>query len=209
MHFVSNKKLEAGNEFTMTLHAVLGTTVVVITLISFVPYLRDVARHRTKPHVFSWLGWTALTTVAFLAQVTEGAGPGSWTTGVSALLMSIVFLTALRRGETEITKTDWLSLVGSGTAAALWAVTSDPTGSVILLVTIYACTFVPTFRKSYLRPHEETLSLYIISSLKMVPAIAAIEHIRLTTVLYPAAVFVANGAFVLMTIKRRRAQRAT
>jgi hypothetical protein len=187
----------------MTLHTALGAAVVVITLLSFVPYLRDLARHRTKPHVFSWLGWTALTTVAFLAQITQGAGPGSWTTGVSALLMLIVFLTALGRGETEITRTDWLSLVGSGVAAALWAVTSDPTASVILLVTVYACTFVPTFRKSYSRPHEETLSLYVVSSLKMIPAIAAIEHIRLTTVLYPAAVFVANGAFVLMTIQRR------
>ena len=93
-------------------------------------------------------------------------------------------------------------LHGKGGAGA-W-VTDDPVGSVILITIIDALAFVPTFRKSYHKPNEETASTYSLSALKFAVAIAALSTVSVTTALYPLSLVVTNGVFVMMLLSRRK-----
>ena len=87
---------------------------------------------------------------------------------------------------------------------AVWIKTDNPLSAVVLVTIIDAIAFVPTFRKSYYKPNEETLIQYALASLKWVIGLFAIESLSLTTGLYPISLVATNGAFVVMALIRRR-----
>ncbi len=182
----------------------LGIIATVMAFVSYIPYIRNMLSGKTKPHAFSWLVWGTLTAIAFVGQVSEGAGPGAWVTGFTACVSFFIFVTALRTGEKDIAKSDWLSLVGASIAMLLWWATSDPLIAVILITLIDALGFFPTFRKSYHKPYEETAITFAISGLKFVIAIIALENLTPTTWLYPASLVLMNGIFVVMLLIRRK-----
>lgn len=182
----------------------LGIAATVLGAYGYYPYIRDILQGRTKPHAFSWLVWGTMTAIGFAAQLAEGGGAGAWVTGFTAAATLSIFLLALRSGERRITRSDWTCLGGAGAALALWAVTDDPLLSVVLITLIDALGTVPTFRKSYHRPFEETVSTYVIGGVKFVLATAALDAWNVTTVLYPMSVVLSNAAFVMMVMVRRR-----
>lgn len=104
----------------------------------------------------------------------------------------------------NITTSDKWNLVGAAIALGLWFITSNPLWSVILITIVDFLGFVPTIRKSYMKPHEETLIHYVLAGLKFVLAIAALDSYNLTTWLYPASLVAANLLFVVMLVARRR-----
>jgi hypothetical protein len=59
----------------------------VLNVVGFVPYLRDILRHKTKPERAMWWIYAVLFGVLFAAQVDAGAGwlvfvTGAWTLDV-------------------------------------------------------------------------------------------------------------------------------
>lgn len=174
-----------------------------LALIGYAYYFRDIFRGKTKPHVFSWFVWGVLTTIAFVAQVVDGGGIGTAVTAVSALFCFVVTAFAIRTGERSFPLSDWLALFSAGVALVLWWITDDPLLSVILITITDAAAFLPTFRKSYHKPYEETLIEYFLAGIKFVFAIPALEVLTLTTWLYPASLLVMNLTFVGLLIVRR------
>jgi chromate transport protein ChrA len=181
----------------------LGIAATLIALFSYIPYFRDIFAGKTKPHAFSWLVWFLLTAIAFVAQIKDGAKAGAWVTGFTALVSLFILGAAISRGEKNITKSDWLCLIGAFLAMSVWALTKSPLTAVILITIIDALGFAPTFRKAYHNPAQETLITFALSAVKFVIAIAALGNYTAVTVLYPASLVFMNGLFVTMLIIRR------
>ena len=182
---------------------ILGWISIVIAVIGYVPYFVDIFRGKTKPHAFSWLVWGLLTGIAFVAQVVDGGGYGAWVTGLTSVVTIAIFILALLKGTRDIKRFDWMALSVCFLGIAIWGITKEPLYSVILVTVVDAVAFVPTFRKSFMRPGEETVSLFFLSALKFIIGIIALEHYSVVTWLYPASLVLANGAFVLLLIVRR------
>jgi hypothetical protein len=183
---------------------VLGALATAIAVYGYVPYLRDTFRGRTKPHAFSWLVWGLMTGIGFVAQVVEGGGAGTWVMGFTALACGVIFVSALFLGEKDITRLDWLCLAGAAVSILLWIITDDPLLSVILITVIDVFGCIPTFRKSYSKPYEETLVTYVLSSVKSAFGLLALQRFTVVTALYPFALVVINAAFVMLFVVRRR-----
>lgn len=181
----------------------LGLLATIIGFAGYIPYFMDIFRGKTKPHVFTWLGFAILTGVAFAAQLTKGAGPGAWVTACTAAVCLLIAVLALNRGEKNITKSDWFCIVASLVGIGLWFFLKDPLWAVIVITVADFLSFLPTIRKSYLKPHEETVSTYMLSSLKFVFAVVALESFDVTNWLYPASLVLANGGFAIMLLVRR------
>lgn len=179
---------------------VIGVIAIFLSLAGLLPYIRDILRKKTKPHLYTWLVWTPLTFLAYFAQVKGGGGPGSWVTGITAVFCLLILFLSINNGTKDITKSDTYCLVGALIAIVLWVFVKDPTASVILVTIIDVAGFYPTWRKTVNRPTEETLSTYIMSFLKHGISIAALSRISILTTLYPAAVAVANGVMILTII---------
>ncbi|HYD35207.1 MAG TPA: hypothetical protein VD999_04025 [Vitreimonas sp.] len=184
---------------------ILGLLATAIALAGYIPYFRDIWAGRTKPHAFSWLVWGILTAIGFFSQISDGAGPGAWVTGFTALVCVFIFSAALKNGRKDITALDWMSLVGAIFALICWWVTKTAFLSVLLISLIDLLGLVPTVRKSYYKPYEETLITYVLSGFKFVLAIAALEKMSFITAFYPASLIFSNFFFVTLLVIRRRA----
>ena len=188
----------------MDYKVLLGLTAVVIGFIGYAPYIRNVLRGKTKPHAFSWLVWGLLETIAFFAQLVKGGGAGTWVTACSASITLFIAVFALRQKDKQIRPTDWIALTGALIGITLWQLSNDPLLAVISIVVADALAFAPTFRKSFRRPNEETLTEYFLSCIKWLLSIFALGSLSFTTWLYPASLAITNGAFVILCLIQRK-----
>ena len=189
----------------MTLKDMFGLLSLVLSVVSYVPYARSIFVANTKPHAFTWLVWGAVMAIAFVAQLLDKAGAGSWATGLSAAFCLGIGVVALFRGEKHITRGDWIALVITLLAIPLWVVTSDPLWSVLLVTGIDAVAYYPTFRKSYAKPDEELAFKYVLTVIRYLFSLLALEHYTVVTSVYQLVSIVMEMAIVVMLLWRRAA----
>ena len=187
----------------MALKDVFGLLSVVLSVVSYVPYARSIFVANTKPHAFTWLVWGAVMAIAFVAQLYDKAGAGSWATGLSAAFCLGIGVVAVFRGEKHITIGDWIALLVTLIAIPLWVVTSDPLWSVLLVTGIDAVAYYPTFRKSYAKPDEELASKYILTVIRHLFSLLALERFTIVTSVYQLVSIVMESAVVIMLLWRR------
>jgi hypothetical protein len=188
----------------MEYKSILGVVAVLVAIVSYIPYFRNIFTGNTKPHAFSWLVWGMLNAIAFAGQIHDNGGAGTWAVGLTATVMFFIFFLSLQRGEKDIRLFDWFCLAAAGIALVPWFLTTKPLISIIFITIIDALGFLPTVRKSYKRPHQETLVTFLLSAIKYSLVIIALERYTLVTMLFPASLVIMNALFVLMLVIRRR-----
>lgn len=185
--------------------AFLGMLAVALTFLAFLPYIRSISQGKTKPHVFSWIIWSSLTFVVFLAQLADQGGAGAWSIGVSGIITLVVALLAYhKKAEIDITRSDWVFFMAALSALPLWYVTANPLWAVLVLTTVDVLGLAPTLRKAYWHPFEEQAGFFMMMAVRNAVSIAALENYSLTTVLFPATTGLACIGLVLMLWYRRR-----
>ncbi len=181
----------------------IGLVAVVLAFVGLIPYIIDIFRNKTKPHIFTWIVWAMVTFLAFIAQWQKGAGAGSWTTGVTGILTIFIALISLKKGSRDITTSDVVIFVTALLAMIPWLLTKDPTISVVLLTVIDALAFIPTFRKTMKDPTSETFSSYVIHAVRHSLSIVALSNYNLATYLYPGVVALCNVVVVVIIARYR------
>jgi hypothetical protein len=187
----------------MTLKDIFGVLSLIISVVSYVPYARSIFVANTKPHAFTWLVWGVVMAIAFFAQLSDKAGAGSWATGLSAAFCLGIGIVALFRGEKHITRGDWIALLVTLLAIPLWVATSDPLWSVLLVTGIDAIAYYPTFRKSYAKPDEELASKYVLTVIRYLFSLLALEHYTVVTSVYQLVSILMEMGIVIMLLWRR------
>ena len=183
---------------------VLAIIAPAIDAIGFFLYIRSVLRGHTKPHSFTWFVWGLLQGVTFFAQLSRGGGVGTSLVAFGSTMCFVVFGLSLFKGERSIARVDIGSLVAALAGIALWIITSAPLTAVVLAVAVDIFGFIPTFRKAYGKPYEETIQNYTLGILSFAISIFALQAINLVTVMFPATLVVADSAFVSMVLIRRK-----
>jgi chromate transport protein ChrA len=181
----------------------LGIVTIIIAVVSYAIYIRDVLGGSTKPHGFTWFVWALLNSYIFFQQIQNNAGAGAWVTGVAALANLFIFLLALKYGERNITKLDWACLGLAFVALSIWLFNSDVVLSVVLACSVFVLGFIPTLRKSIRHAREETATTFALNSLKFLVALFALSSVTIVTALYPLVLFVINGLFALFLFARQ------
>lgn len=184
---------------------ILGYLSLLTAFISYVLYFRSVLKGKTRPHAFSWFIWGILTSIAFAAQYANGAGAGAWATCFVALYCFTVAVLAVFMGEKDIKKSDYITFSLALMILPLWYLMHDALTAVIMIILIDALGgYYPTFRKSWHKPGEETLTLYIISIFQLLLSLLAMQNYALVNILYPVFIILANSAFAAMVWLRRK-----
>jgi len=182
----------------------LGLTAAFLGVLQAIPYFWDIFHHRTKPHLYTHLIWSIVTGLAFFGQVAAGGGPGAWTTGVMTVITIAVLALSFKYGTEDITTLDAIFLIGALVSILPWWLTHDPMLSVVLATVIDVLAFFPTIRKTYNDPSSETLVSYVSNLFRHPLSIAALSIYSVTTVIYPAGLFVMNAVLVFVIVSRRR-----
>lgn len=186
------------------LRAILLSVSTIIALTGYIPYIIDIFKGKTKPHIFTWVIPIPLGLIAFFAALSDGGGLGAYVNLFSALTSVFIALLALKFSkDISITKFDWICFALAGLSILAWRITDNALYAVIIISLVELLAFAPTFRKSYGLPHSETLSSWYLAATKHLLAIFALSNITLTTSLYPATNFVMVSVFIVMIYKRR------
>jgi hypothetical protein len=187
----------------MTTAALFGFLSVAAMIAARLTYFQSIWQGKTQPHAFSWLIWGVISSIGFAAQFAEGAGAGSWARGFGALTCFVLVGISLFRGEKNITRGDWITLIVALSAIPLWILTKTPLWSVILVCVIDTVGYLPTIRKSWTKPQSESALSYCLGSLGALLTLLAIENYTMATWLYPAVLVASNGAMAVFLLKRR------
>lgn len=183
---------------------ILGLAAGTLSLCGYAPYLLGMYRGWVHPHIFSWLVWSILTGIAFILQIQGGAGPGAWVTGVTAFMCIVVTVWSLKVGEKGITYSDWAAFLASIAIIPVWLEADNPLWAMILITVIDTLGFWPTFRKSWMKPWDEALLNYVISTVKFGIALFALHQVTVVTALYPVALVIMHAGFIAMALVRRK-----
>lgn len=190
-------------EFSKEIFAGVG---ILFMLASYAIYIYSIYKGGTRPHPFSWFIWGLLTAIAFMAQISDGAGVGAVITFLSALISFIIAGIGYRRRATIIiSPSDKWAFILSLSAIPLWLITQTPLWSVLLITVIDMAGFYPTFRKSWNAPEQESTLSYALGGFKHLFTLMALENISMITALFPFSLLLSNFALIAMIFFRKRA----
>jgi hypothetical protein len=175
---------------------VLVVVASLLALAGNIPYLLDVVKGRVKPHPYTWFVWSIVSCVVFFGQLAKGAGIGAIPTAVSEMFTVIIFLFSIKYGFKNPPKTDKYFLALALLGLIPWALTKDPTLSVMTVVTIDLIAFIPTLRKTYCHPKSEAPLLYGTNALRHFLALGALGSYNIATMLHSIAMIITNTVMV-------------
>jgi hypothetical protein len=177
---------------------------IVLTLVSFYPYIRSIQKGETKPHYFSWIIWGLTTTLASFTELADDGGVGAYSVLLSGILcFYIAFLAYQQERAYRIEKSDWFFFYAALSSLVVWYLTDNPLWAAIILTVVDGFGFVPTFKKAYYYPWEENLSFYILITIRNFFAIFAMENYSLTTTIFLWVINILGIAFILFVYWRR------
>jgi hypothetical protein len=183
---------------------VLGVLAGVIGVADTIPYVRDTLRGSTRPHRGTWLIWGVLAIVVCLSQRADGASWSLILAGTQAVLTSLIFVLAIRRGQGGASATELVMVAVAGAGVVGWILADEPivaTACVVAADLIGTAMMMP---KTYRDPESETLVTFALASLAGALAAGAVGVLDVSLLLYPIYYCVANAAVALVIHRRRR-----
>lgn len=182
---------------------VLTIIAVILAFIGNGRYLIDVLQGKTKPHPYTWFIWSIVSAVVFLGQLIKGAGIGAIPTFVAEIFTIIIFFFSLRFGFKNFPKRDHYFLFFALIGLIPWALTKDPTISVVIVVLIDVIAFVPALRKTYQHPSTETSLLYGMNVLRHAITLYLVESHNVATMLHSIVMIIINSLMVIFINRKR------
>ena len=186
---------------------VLGVLAVLVGIADTVPYVRDTLRGATRPHRGTWLIWSVLAILVCFSQRADGATWSLLMAAAQAILTSLVFVLAIRRGEGGVSAGERLMLAIACGGVIGWISADEPivaTACVVAADLIGAALMIP---KTYRDPDSETLVTFAFAGVSGMLAAGAVGAPDLSLLLYPLYFGLVNGALALLIHHRRRVLR--
>ncbi len=181
-----------------------GTLAAIIGSACFVPYIRDIYRKTTTPHVYTWLIWTILQGTVVIAMFNNHAGFGVLSLATGTVLCAFTCILSIKNGTKNITTFDTICLIGALASICVYIFLKDTLLSIILMSVIDFVGFLPTLRKMYIEPHSETLAMYALFAFSGTFTLLALSEYSLITILYPATLMLINIIATLVIYMRRK-----
>lgn len=178
----------------------------ILAIIGNISYFRDVLRGKIVPHPYTWFIWSIVSMTTFFGGLLKGAGLGILPTGIAEVFTILIFLFStqyLFNGKAgHIRKVDNYFLIFALLGLIPWAITSDPTISVIVMVLIDVIAFIPTLRKTWAHPKTEKPMLYSMNVSRHILTLFSLDAYNIATTLHSVVMICINTTMVLF-IKRK------
>lgn len=174
-----------------------------LAIIGNVPYLIDVFKNKIRPHPYTWFVWSIVSGVIFFGQLAKGAGIGAIPTLASEIFTIIIFLISLKNGFGHVRKIDNYFLAAALLGLIPWALTKDPTISVITVVSIDLIAFIPTLRKTWEFPSTENPILFSMNALRHFLALFSLQAYNIATMLHSVVMIIVNTLMTVFILRKK------
>jgi len=182
---------------------ILAVIAAIIAIAGNIPYLRDTITKRVTPHPYTWFVWTIVSGITLFGQIVKGAGAGALPTAVAELFTILIFALSLRHGFKNVRKIDHYFLAIALLGLIPWLITNDPTVSVIIAVSIDLVAFMPTIRKTWLKPQTETPVLFSANVLRHILTLLSLSSYNIATTLHSIAMIITNTIMTLIILFKK------
>lgn len=176
----------------------------ILAIIGNVPYLRDVLKKKVIPHPYTWLVWSIVSGVTFFGGLAKGSGVGAIPVGASEIFTLIIFAFSLQYGWSHVRKIDTVFLVIALLGLIPWALTKDPTISVITVVCIDLVAFIPTLRKTWKHPETENQILYSTNAARHSLVLASVQTYNIATTLHSIVMIIVNSTMTWFIVRKKK-----
>lgn len=178
----------------------------ILAVVGNVSYLRDALAGRVKPHPYTWFVWSIVSMTTFLGGLAKGAGIGAIPTGIAEGFTILIFLLSLKylfkERARHIRPIDNYFLAAALLGLIPWALTKDPTISVVIVVCIDVIAFIPTLRKTWAYPETEQPLLYGMNVGRHVLTLFSLGSYNIATTIHSIAMIITNTLMVLFIRKK-------
>lgn len=166
-----------------------------LSIVCFLPYIRDIVRGKTKPQRTSWLIWSILGSTIFFSQLAEGGAYSLLLPGAKTLVAVCIFLLSVKYGMGGTSKFDRYALIAAAIGLIVWLATDNAVYAFTVAIIVDAIGGLLTIVKAYKQPETETLISWVLSGLAGVFAALAVGELNFFLLLYPVYI-----AFISFTI---------
>ncbi len=186
---------------------ICGAIACALSVLAFMPYIRDTLLGNTRPERASWLIWTVLSSISFFSQIYEGAGLSLWFAGAQVSVTAIIFLLSIRLGHglyiTEINKKLYaITFVGLLTSFIYDSAVYALAVSILISLAGGAKTVVKAFH----HPATETISTWLMALLASVFGLISVGKPDPVLLAYPMYLIVIYGSVIIAILAGRRQQ---
>ncbi len=183
----------------------LGLIAGVLSVFTYLPYIRDIFRLKTKPQRATWFIWSVLSGIALFAQIAKGASNSLWLIGVQTIGVIFIFALSIRFGTGGFTRRDIIALVAAGFGLLLWFYTKEAALALFISIIIDAIGGLLTVAKAYKDPASETLATWLLSGTAGIFAAFAVGSFNYVLLAFPVYVVLINYAVaVAMVLGKKR-----
>lgn len=178
----------------------------ILSLAAFFPYIYSILRGKTKPSMASWLIWFVVGVLLLASYGTSGAKYTLWMP-LSYVLGPLVIVVLTFRNSEPLTKLEVSCLFLAAFSLFVWFFSRSNTLALCMHLTIDCMGVVPTIRKSYKRPQEESKIAWSMIFVGSVFNLLAVDSYDFNKTSYPLYMFMGNGLIFLFVFRKPTCQK--
>ncbi len=183
---------------------IFAVIAVILTILGYIPYFKDIFLRKTKPHLYTWLIWTITVGMATIASWYGGGNFATLVLFTCLLLVILVFLLSFKYGTKNIKPIDTVILLFCLVAIVVWWQLKDLLLAIIMISIIDGFGYFPTFRKSFEDPWSETLKFWAIMVVANILTVASSAQYNFLTLTYLVTIIICNLTVLIICFIRRR-----
>ena len=176
----------------------------IISVVSSLPYILDIAKGKTHPNLVTWLTWTILVAINVWVAITAGAYQTAILSGAVLLADIAILSMGFRKGVKKYTPFDIICQILALIAIALWRLTGNPSLAVILSLSALLVAAMPTYRHAWMAPFAETWEGFAMAVAAGLLTIASLSKYDFIALAFPFITVLNCGVVVTIILTRRR-----
>ena len=188
----------------MEIKALLGIFAGLLSFFAYLLYIYSSIWGKTRPNRVTW---GVLTLVGIMIASSYYAGGARNTIWIALAYIAgpfVTFLISLKHGEGGTSRFDLFCLAGVVASLVLWFSTGSAMIALLINILIDALGFLPTVKKSYLRPKGEDRKAWLLESIASALNLTAIERWTFAIWIYPIYLLVVNSLITLLLFQKRK-----
>lgn len=183
----------------------LAVIAAILSVISCVPYVIDIAKGKTHPNLVTWVTWTLVVGISTAAAISDHAIHTAIFTGAITLTDAIIVVMSLKKGVKKYVAFDFVCQALAILGILLWLLTGNPSTAVALSLTVSIIAAMPTWRHAWIAPNEETWQGFAIGGISATLAIISLTALSFVALAFPVVTALNCSIMVSIILSRRKA----
>lgn len=179
----------------------LGKIAGFISILAFIPYFHSILKGQTKPNRITWWIWTLLGILLYFSYKEAGAKETLWVPLIYIIAPLITAILSIKYGVGGWTTFDLVCLLGALASTFLWIISGSPTVALILFLLIDLFGALPTIKKAYVVPEQESKLAWFLMCLANCVNLFAVQDFQFSILIYPLYMFIIGSIIFGLLIR--------